>query len=134
MIAAKSGFCQKILVDSDFPALIEFQGAQRVLLTLPQVDSLNFVYSYLDECREYNDSLKSTIDDYDTIINLGKKIEKGLLISITEQRNIINLKDNVISEQEKANKKLMRKYKFFKIVYGVLGVGMGILLVIVLIA
>jgi len=71
-----SGYSQKILQESDFPVKIIYQGKQRILVTLSQVDSLNIAYSYLDQCREYADTLETVVLKFNDLIEQGKIAEE----------------------------------------------------------
>lgn len=126
-------YSQKTLQESDFPVKVEYQGHPRVIITLSQVDSLNFTYSYLDECTEYRDSLERSVVGLKVLYNAGKRIERGLK-EVIEGKNQIIEEERVLLEEYVAydakQKKKIKRLKFFRTLLG--GVS-AVLLIIVLI-
>ena len=126
-------YSQKILQESDFPVKVQYQGHPRVLITLSQVDSLNFTYSHLNECKEYNDSLEKVNSGYETLVNHGRRIESGLRKVITDQSTLIKEEQALISDYVEHDAKQKKKIKRFKFFSQVLGGTTAILLILVLI-
>jgi cell shape-determining protein MreC len=126
-------YSQKTLQESDFPVKVEYQGHSRVIITLSQVDSLNFTYSYLDECKEYTDSLEGTIVGYKNLNEQSQRVEEGLRSVISEKTKIIELEQELIGEYQQYDAKQKKKIKRLRFFTRVLGSVSVILLVLVLI-
>ena len=132
-MTSQLGYSQKILQEGDFPVKVEYQGHPRVLISLSQVDSLNFTYSYLAECQEYTDSLEGTIGEYKNLYTQSMRVEQGLREVIADKTEIIQEEEKLIGvyqEYDAKQKKKIKRLKFFTKVLGSVSV---ILLVLVLI-
>jgi len=127
-----SGYSQKILQESDFPVKIIYQGKQRILVTLSQVDSLNIAYSYLDECREYADTLETVVLNFNDLIEQGKIAEAALRTIINNKNLVIDKNNDMVFELEKELEKEKKKLKFFKLSTNILGGVAAVLLIIIL--
>ena len=127
-----SSFSQQTLQEGEFPVKVNYQGEERVLITLSQVDSLNITYSYLDECREYSDTLETVVLKFNEIIREGKEAEVSLRKVINSKNNILDKSNELVFELESEAKKNKKKLKFFKLTTSILGGIAAVLLIIVL--
>ena len=126
-------YSQKILQESDFPVKVEYQGANRVLITLDQVDSLNLTYSHLEQCDEYTDSLELNIRSYMRLVNQGKKIEHNLKAIIDDKDEIISANNEIVKEYENRDAEQKRKIKILKLTRNILAGATAVLLILILI-
>ena len=126
-------YSQKTLQESDFPVKVEYQGHSRVIITLSQVDSLNFTYSYLDECQEYTDSLEVTIVGYKNLNEQSQRIEKGLRDVIADKTALIEEEEKLLGEYVEYDAKQKKKIKRLNFFTKILGGVSVVLLVLVLI-
>ena len=100
---------------------------------MDQVDSINLTYDYLDECKEYTDSLLSTITGLHGVVEKGKTGEAKLKEALTTQEDINEASGQIIEQQKKDYKRQGRKlklYKFGATVFGVAAVVLGIIVAI----
>lgn len=96
----------------EYPKMVIQGGDTLVMITIPQVDSINITYITLDEYREKNDSLHSAVDSMRIIIGKDDELMKVLEERIAIKDTIIEKKDEIIEiqdiEMEKKDKKIRR--------------------------
>jgi len=132
MMTNLSSFSQQTLQEGEFPVKVNYQGEQRVLITLSQVDSLNITYSYLDECREYSDTLETVVLEFHEIIEEGKVAESQLRKVINSKNDILDKSNELVFELENEIAKKEKKMKFLKLTTSILGGIAAVLLIVVL--
>lgn len=118
-------YCQ-----TTFPKKIVFNSDTVCIITIDHVKLINSTFIDIDELNELNDSLNSQIKTYeelrnkqkDIILNMGKQLSLQAEI-IVEKDNIIENKDQIISDRNRSIKKLKMQRN---------GIGLAAILVCVL--
>jgi len=118
---------------NEYPRIIVYEGDTLVLITMNQVDSLNITYATVDEYKEFNDSLKASIIEYELVIIKDKQIIKNLTDKNKACTGVVGEKDIIIEEHEKDNKKLKNKNKRLKFFNRILTATTTVLAVVVVI-
>lgn len=124
---------QNLSIENGLPVTIEYQGTSAAVISMNQVDSINFTYDYLVECDEYQDSLESTIVGLGAVVDSGLVAEDHLKTALGKSESMNDINNLIIDEYKKDNKKLRRKLKLYKFGVAILSVSTAILAVIVLV-
>ena len=109
-------FSASDLPQDSLPIEIEFRGVQGVLISYDQLDSAVITAEYLDECKEYRDSLESTMVIMIDAAEIGEAIQNEQEARIATKDSLSDVKDNFIEYQRKGNKKLKRQNKVLKFI------------------